>query len=82
MPKSLIGIFFRDSHNWVRRNVENKSKKSSTEELKRFTQEADVLFGNLEGSDFKISNIMGINQLQCLAHLIESMVSQIVNILF
>ncbi|XP_050520815.1 exocyst complex component 4 isoform X2 [Daktulosphaira vitifoliae] len=73
IKKSDLIKYLKDSHNWVRRDIENKSKKCSTEELKRFTQEADVLFGNLEGSDFKISGIMDINQLQCLAHLIESM---------
>lgn len=67
-------ITFRQSHNWVRREYENR-KKSSTDELKRYTQEADKLFENLEGNDFKVTSVSDINQLRCLAHLSESMVS-------
>lgn len=59
----------------MRREYENKSKKSSADELKRYTQEADKLFANLEGNDFKVTRVPGINQLKCLAHLLESMVS-------
>jgi hypothetical protein len=59
----------------VRREYENKSKKSSVDELKRYTQEADKLFENLEGNDFKVTSVSDINQLRCLAHLLESMVS-------
>lgn len=73
---------FRQSHNWVRREYENKSKKSSVDEVKRYTQEANKLFENLEGIDFKVTNISNINQLRCLAHLSESMVSYIYNFQF
>lgn len=59
----------------MRREYENKSKKSATDEIKRYTQEADKLFENLEGNDFKVTNVSGINQLRCLAHLLESMAS-------
>jgi len=59
----------------VRREYENKSKKSSFDELKRYTQEADKLFENLEGNDFKVTSVSDINQLRCLAHLLESMAS-------
>jgi len=70
-----MNIIFRQSHNWVRREYENKSKKSSFDELKRYTQEADKLFENLEGNDFKVTSVSDINQLRCLAHLLESMAS-------
>lgn len=59
----------------MRREYKNISKKSSVDELKRFTQEADKLFENLEGNDFKITSVTDINQLRCLAHLLESMAS-------
>lgn len=62
----------------MRREYENKSKKSSLDELKRYTQEADKLFENLEGNDFKVTSVSDINQLRCLAHLLESMVRYIV----
>uniref|UniRef100_A0A2S2QBK2 Exocyst complex component Sec8 n=1 Tax=Sipha flava TaxID=143950 RepID=A0A2S2QBK2_9HEMI len=65
--------YLKQSHNWVRREYENKSKKSSTDELKRYTQEADKLFENLEGNDFRVTSVSDINQLRCLAHLLESM---------
>ncbi|VVC27703.1 Hypothetical protein CINCED_3A008645 [Cinara cedri] len=65
--------YLKQSHNWVRRENENKFKKSSGDELKRYTQEADKLFENLEGIDFKVNGISNINQLRCLAHLSESM---------
>lgn len=68
-------IYFRQSHNWVRRDYANKLKKSSVDELSRYTQEAEKLFENLEGNDFKVTSISDINQLRCLAHLLESMVS-------
>lgn len=70
-----MNIIFRQSHNWVRREFENKSKKSSLDELKQYTQEADKLFENLQGNDFKVTSVSDINQLRCLAHLLESMVS-------
>lgn len=74
-----LGYFiFRQSHNWVRRDNTNKFKKSSIDELSRYTQEAEKLFENLKGNDFKITTISDINQLRCLAHLLESMVSFIV----
>lgn len=57
------------------REHENRSKKSSADELKRFTQEADKLFENLEGNDFKVTGVSDMNQLKCLAHLLESMAS-------
>lgn len=59
----------------MRREYENKSKKSSVDELKRYTQEVDKLFENLEGNDFKVTSVSDINQLRCLAHLLESMAS-------
>uniref|UniRef100_A0A2H8TI68 Exocyst complex component Sec8 n=1 Tax=Melanaphis sacchari TaxID=742174 RepID=A0A2H8TI68_9HEMI len=65
--------YLKQSHNWVRREYENKSKKSSVDELKRYTQEVDKLFENLEGNDFKVTSVSDINQLRCLAHLLESM---------
>jgi len=34
-----------------------------------------MLFENLEGNDFKVTSVSDINQLRCLAHLLESMVS-------
>lgn len=71
----IIKFIFRQSHNWVRRDSENKQKKSSAGELKQYSQEADKLFENLEGTDFKVSSASDINQLRCLAHLLESMVS-------
>lgn len=70
-----LKIFHRQSHNWVRREHENISKRSTVDELKRFTQEADKLFENLDGNDFKITSVSDINQLKCFAHLLESMVS-------
>lgn len=73
--KYFLFTIFRQSHNWVRRQNENKSKKNSLDELKRYTQEADKLFENLEGNDFKVTGVSDINQLRCLAHLLESMAS-------
>lgn len=51
------------------------TKKSSADELKQYTQEADKLFANLEGNDFKVTSVSDTNQLKCLAHLSESMAS-------
>ncbi|XP_050440367.1 exocyst complex component 4 [Adelges cooleyi] len=73
IQKNDLVNYLKESHNWVRKDIENKVKKSSIEELKRFSLEADILFGNLEGNDFKVSGVSDINQLRCLAHLSESM---------
>ncbi|KAL5242221.1 hypothetical protein ACI65C_009631 [Semiaphis heraclei] len=73
IQKHNLVDYLKQSHNWVRREYENKSKKSSLDELKRYTQEADKLFENLEGNDFKVTSVSDINQLRCLAHLLESM---------
>jgi len=59
----------------VRKEYENRTKKSSTDEFRRYTQEAEKLFENLEGNDFKVTSVSDTNQLKCLAHLSESMAS-------
>jgi len=59
----------------VRKECENKTKKSSADEIKQYSQEADKLFDNLEGNDFKVTSVSDTNQLRCLAHLSESVAS-------
>lgn len=68
----------------MKREHENRSKKSTADELKQYNQEADKLFENLEGNDFKVTSVSDINQFRCLAHLLESMASytMLCNLLF